>query len=234
MANINWAAIHLTVASDGGGQLKRAAEQRANEVFEDAVIGMQLDFDSHPVTREIAGGVASPNLSNTLTESPGGTNNLYSFIGFEASKRGSPLDPIWRALNPENDAGPKLRYKEKRIVNNHAEFTYLVIPPVKKLIYDRTPLPWADGLSWAQKIETGIPGLRYFLAKRMDDVSRSGGGIQAKDRSGNLVPVRANKKYSPPEEGYLSGIFERFLERAREYNSRGFRARFKTSTGVPR
>ncbi len=85
-------------------------------------------------------------------------------------------------------------------------------------------MPWATGLSWSQKVETVIPGFAQFLARFMpfadDAVSRSKGGTQLK------VTVRGGE-YSAPDGGYLTGIFQRFLEQVRTYNKGGLRRRFK-------
>lgn len=229
MAKVNMAALQTAVAADTSGRMKAAAEQRANEVFEDAVIGMQIDFEEHLVTREIDGGVGANNISQTLG---GGRapKNLYSFIGFSAADRVSPLDPIRDALNPDSAVGkvigPKMRYVKKEVANGNARFKFEVAAPNKAAVYKATPMPWATGWSWAQKIETRIPGFAHFLARLMGKPSQSGGGIQAKDRQGNLVEVRT-EDYTPPEGGYLTGIFDRFTERVRGYAKGGLRRRFK-------
>lgn len=217
MAKINMASIKVTVAKDEDGVLKKAAEQRAEQVFEDAVIGMQIEFEDHPVTQEIKGGIASSNISNTLG---GGSapKNLYSFIGFESGD--DPIEPIQNALSPEDPAGPKMKYAGKSIKNDNAQFSFDISAPDKQAIYRRTPMPWASGWSWAQKIETKIPGFARFLAKFMDEPSRSGGGVQLKQKL-------RDGEYSPPEGGYLTGIFARFLDRVKDYNRGGFRRRFK-------
>lgn len=230
MARVNMAAVKIAVAKDTPSRIaEKAAKQRANEVFEDAVIGMQIDFEEHPVTREIAGGVGSPNISNTL----GGGNapkNLYSFIGFSAQDSVSPLEPIRDALDPSSAVGkiigPKMRYAGKETRQGNARFKFEIAAPIKEAIHKATPIPWATGWSWAQKIETRIPGFKSFLARRMGPPSQSGGGIQAKDRDGNLITVR-DAEYSEPDGGYLTGIFSRFLAQVRSYGKGGLRRRFK-------
>lgn len=223
MAKINMAAVRIQVAKDSGSAGKAAATERANQVFEDAVIGMQIDFEEHPVTQEIAGGITSENISNTLPGSRYAPKNLYSFIGFEAGD--DPLEPIRDALNPENSAGPKLRYVRKETNGGNARFRFEVRAPDKQRVYKRTPMPWAKGLSWAQKVETSIPGFAYFIARFMGDPSRSGGGVQAKNAHGELQQVR-EEEYQAPEGGYLTGIFTRFLDQVRAYSKGGLRRRF--------
>lgn len=220
MARVNMAAVKIAVAKDTSGRMKVAAKERADQVFEDAVIGMQLDFDSHAVTREIAGGVDSANLSDTLSGPSYPPKNLYSFIGFDAAGDTAPLDPIWDALRPTDPAGPKITFEGKEVKAGNARFKFLVRGPDKRAIYARTPMPWASGWSWAQKVETRIPGFSRFLARKMGEPSRSGGGIQIK------YDLRGDE-YQPPEGGYLTGIFDRFIEQVRGYNKGGLKRRFK-------
>jgi hypothetical protein len=54
--------------------------------------------------------------------------------------------------------------------------TYIMYPSASD-IFKITPLPWAEGRSWAKGIESGLPGLGKFLHTE-SDVSRSGEGIQ--------------------------------------------------------
>lgn len=221
MARVNMAAIKVAVAKDSGRAGQQAAKARAQDVFEDAVLGMQIEFEDHPVTREIDGGIYAKNLSGTL----GGGHapkNLSAFIGFPQDSE--PLAPIRDALTPDDKtAGPKLVYRGKETAKGNARFVFEVRAPDKQKIYKRTPMPWATGWSWAQKIETRIPGLQQFLNRYMpfasDEVSRSKGGTQLKQ------DIRTDE-YQAPEQGYLTGIFRNFLAQVREYNKRGFRRRF--------
>lgn len=223
------AAIKVLVAKDQTGRMKAAATQRANEVFEDAVIGMQIEFEDHPVTREIDEGLYARNISRTL----GGGNaptNLYAFIGFSTDDPVSPLEPIRDALDPSSAVGrfigPQMRYVRKDLKDGNARFIFDVAAPNKEAIYKATPMPWAPGWSWAQKVETHIPGFASFLAKYMGYPSQSHGGIQAKDRNGNLVEVRPGAQYRAPAGGYLTGIFDSFIARVRQYGKGGLKRRF--------
>jgi hypothetical protein len=214
------AAIKVTVAQDKNGVMKKAAQTRAEQVFEDAVIGMQMEFENHSVTKEVAQGIGASNISKTLG-GKAAPKNLYSFIGFEASEN-DQTGPIRDALSPDDPAGPKLRYGGKEVMSNqNARFKFEISAPDKQRIYKNTPMPWASGWSWAQKIETKIPGFSRFLAEFMGDPSRSGGGVQIKGHD-----IRS-EEYTPPDEGYLTTIFQNFLNRVRQYNRGGFRRRFK-------
>jgi hypothetical protein len=56
--------------------------------------------------------------------------------------------------------------------------------PAKEDIWEVTPMPWAEGRSWAKGIETGISGLgEYFYTLRREmPNSRSGSGLQLKSK----------------------------------------------------
>ena len=51
--------------------------------------------------------------------------------------------------------------------------------PSPKQIFSVTPMPWATGLSWAQRIELGMSGYPNYIAR--EKKGRSGGGIQAEE-----------------------------------------------------
>lgn len=224
MATLNMASIQVLVAKDATGKLKAAAKQRADEVFADAVIGMQVEFEDHPVTVEIGGGVFSPNVSRTLGGKAKKTKNLFSFIGFPLSS--DPLEPIRKALIPSDPLGPKMVYKGKDRAGNNARFTWTVSAPNKQGIYKATPMPWADGWSWAQKVETKIPYFSKFLAAYMPDahptVSRSTGGKQMKV----ALSGQSDSDYTAPVNGYLTGIFANFIVQIKGYAKGGLRKRF--------
>ena len=55
------------------------------------------------------------------------------------------------------------------------EFEVLIPEPHE--IFAVSPLPWANGRSWAKGIESGLSGLGYYLKKSSSN-SRSGLGIQ--------------------------------------------------------
>jgi hypothetical protein len=188
--------------------LRRAATQRAGEVFDDAVLEMKAEFEKHPVTVEIDGGNGAANISQTLG---GGAapKNLFSFIGFDNGDK--PTDEVRKRLDPTHVDGPKLRYSGKDYRKNETRIRYqfYVITPDKDAIYDATPIPWAKGLSWAQKIEDNIPGFANFMAKFMPNPpSHSEGGVQSKN-------VLRGGDYTPPPGGYLTQIFTRFMLRLR-------------------
>lgn len=124
---------------------------------------MVKDFLSHPVTREILAGPKASNISGTL----GGYGNLFSFIGFESGT--NPIQPIVDLLD-------QTKYDIGRI--HMGNITINVEIPSKEQIFKATPLPWAPGISWAERIEIGLSGLGQYL-NTASDFSRSGQGIQS-------------------------------------------------------
>jgi hypothetical protein len=215
MARIDPAEIMRMVSKDTGltnAKLKASAKERMMVAFNDGVIGMKKEFEEDKVTQEIDGGVAASNISNTLG---GGTapDNLFSFIGFKEGD--NPTEVIRRSLEPSSPDGPKLGPLDK-IPDNVPHYRAIISAPNLDKIYAKTPLPWgeAEGMSWAEKIETHIPGYAKFLARfTKSDVSRSGGGVQVK---ADLHP----DTFTPPANGYLTRIFKNFVKTVKGSSSR--------------
>jgi hypothetical protein len=128
---------------------------------------MIADFLRLPVTKEILAGSTSSNISGTL----GGYGNLFTFIGFNEGDR--PINPIVQLLSQTN-------YKVTRFDQNGAAKLTIEIPS-KQDIFGVTPLPWASGISWAERIEKGMSGLGMYLNTSSKN-SRSGRGIQADNK----------------------------------------------------
>lgn len=181
-------------------QIKKAPEYRKvqsdiiKEKFNSIKQNIIEQFESHPVTQEIAGGIASSNISGTL----GGITNLYSFIGFDAGT--DPLEPI-RAL---------LYQSSYRIIDSGSSFETTVIfdTPTAKDIFKVTPMPWAVGRSWAKGIESGISGLGYYVKKIKN--SRSGLGVQSVNQ------VRTGVVYKNTK--YISQLINDFEKKLKEIN----------------
>ena len=135
---------------------------------------MIRDFFTLPVTKEIMAGPTSSNISGTL----GGYGNLFSFIGFQ--KGANPIDPIINLLN-------QTTYNISR-VSPRGQIKLTIVMPSSNDIFNATHVPWAPGLSWAQRIETGMSGLGNYLNKSSSS-SRSGSGVQSgkKARSGRFL-----------------------------------------------
>ncbi len=190
--------------------LVRAALALAREqYFEPAVEVMKEKFDSHDVTQELDAAAEDPvgtdNISNTLKGlNHAGGRNLFGFIGFDAGD--TPTDNIRDFLDERSDGlGPTIKYVRGSQVKNLV-FSFVIQAPNKKAIYDSTPLPWLDGnVSWAERIEIGLPGLGNYLNKPEQKNSRSTAGIQVK----RTIHEAARFK----NRSYLTEIFGDFLAR---------------------
>lgn len=131
--------------------------------FDEIKNDILAQFNTHPVTLELEGGINSSNISGTLS----GVTNLYSFIGFENGEK--PTEPIREMLH-------KSSFAIKNISATGVITINFDIPSAES-IFKITPMPWAEGRSWAKGIETGISGLGYYL--KINKNSRSGLGIQS-------------------------------------------------------
>lgn len=201
------------------GGLRALATQVAKTRFDLAVDQMQRDFEEHPVTQELDGGVGATNISETL-RGHGPTENLFSFIGLQ-SNEGVPTDPIRKRLDPANPEGPHLSLVGKDNRGTSIRYQFIVTAPNEKAIYKDTQVPWTQGggFSWAEKIESHIPGFASFLYGEDYPQSRSGGGIQAKvgGRKDGEPQVLRGDDYMPPKNGYIQTIFRNFIERLKKF-----------------
>ena len=125
------------------------------------------EFKTHPVTVEIEAGPQARNTSGTL----GGNGNLFSFIGFNEGDK--PTKVIYSKLE-------SITLGSTIIMRNGSSRTTVIYPTADD-IFNVTPMPWAEGRSWAKGIESGISGLGLYLNKK--DVGRSGAGIQRQSKS---------------------------------------------------
>ncbi len=184
-----------------------ATELAERKFFNPAVKQMQKDFDKDKVTQELDAAaqdpVSTPNYSNTLVglgHKEG--KNLFAFIGFTLGE--TPADDIRPFLDPDHEFGPKMVYVRGSQRDN-LTFTFQIYGPNKKEIYNATPLPrFNGGLSWAERIEFGIPGINEFLNKENLKNSESTAGIQVRNR---LRSARFSNR------SYLSTIFGDFIAR---------------------
>ena len=195
--------------------LKREAQAiLIQQFFDPAVTKMKKEFEESLITQEIKAGPHSENISGTLEgfgdppEAADGREikdynppNLVSFIGLPDGPKA--IEEIEKRLDPSHGDGPKVKYRG--MDKQQLTFTFEVKAPDSEAIYDHTPFQgWADGLSWAKRIEQGIPGVNFFLNALKRKNSRSGGGIQIDNR------LRAGR-FKPTS--YLSKIFNNFLRR---------------------
>ena len=160
--------------------IKEDFEKRIERNFNNIKSAMITELMNHPITKEIQN-ERGPNSSDTL----GGYGNLFTFIGFEAGS--TPIDPIKQEFDKTvlqfrqlSDDGP----------------IWNIYMPAPEDIWEVTPMPWAEGRSWAKGIESGISGVGWYLYNQNKDYpqSRSGPAIQVKSKIASKVRFK-NVKY---------------------------------------
>lgn len=169
-------------------QLQPIIDERVRDIQQDMVD----EFESHPVSQEIAAGNDASNTSGLL----GGYGNLFSFIGFDAGE--SPIAPISRILK-------KRIYSKIQRRNNNGSFNLTIFAPDKDEVYADAQVGWMGGRSWADGIEKGIAGLNRFLYDEDGfKNSRSITGVQTKN---GIISSSAGR--TP----YISSIINNFKKR---------------------
>ncbi len=191
--NPEWIKMFRDLQADK--EYQKLVRSSINDEFEKIKQKYIEEFNNHPITQEIKGGISANNISGTLN----GITNLYSFIGFDEGT--DPIKPIEDLLQKSN----------YRIVfnPNGIDSTVIFDIPTAAQIFEITPMPWAIGRSWARGIETGISGLGYYLKKKKN--SRSGFGIQS---STSQVRIGASFKNTR----YISDLINRFNKELRDLN----------------
>jgi hypothetical protein len=171
-------------------KFERSVEASMQKQFQQNKKELLRDFDEHPVTQELKGGVDSPNLSNTLA----GQGSLYSFIGFPDGA--DPTSPVRELIEEAVRLGSPSRI-------GPVNLRYSISLPSEEKLMNVSRSPWLPGRSWLFAIEEGIQGLGRFIAVRVA-ASRSGGGIQTKNETSG-----ATFRTVP----YLTRIFNNFAEK---------------------
>lgn len=164
-------------------------------IMEEARKDLVRDFHSHSITQEIKSGSSASNTSGTL----GGYGNLFSFIGFNQGD--NPTIPIENILNE------RLNVKVRAAGSGRFKIT-IINAPSTQAIFNVTPIPWASGSSWAEGMEKGISNLGSFLYRESGIRSRSGTGIQVKNK------LRASNLRTG---SYISGLINKFLRNVTKF-----------------
>lgn len=175
--------------------IKESFENKIQKSFNIIKNQMIRELLEHPITKEISEGSGGSNSSGTL----GGYGNLFSFIGFESSS--SPIDPIRREFE-------KTVLQFRQLTDDGP--VYNIYLPAPEDIWDVTPMPWAEGRSWAKGVETGISGVGYYLFSQSKTFpqSRSGPAIQVKSKIPSKVRFKNVK--------YISDILKRYEKKFSE------------------
>lgn len=170
--------------------VRKAIEIRLRPLFNQIRQEMLDEFTNHPITEEIDMG---PKLG---WNSPflGGQGDLFSFIGF--NRDDNPTEPIKKMLK-----GLRFYTVFSKGLDHKFEVRFF---PTMEDISKVSPMPWAEGRSWAKGIESGISGLGNYLnieTKYDPPNFRSTAGIQTKNkvRGGQFRPTK-----------YLSDILSRY------------------------
>lgn len=174
--------------------LKKNLTLVAQDILNESKEELLAEFDKHPVTKEIEGGIGASNISNTLS---GVDGNLFSFIGFEAGQ--NPTEQVRKIIRNNIKIRNIGEIIEKR---NGLEFLAPLKLPSESEIEDMTPLPFEKTKSWLLGIEKGISGLGSFIAKL--GKGRSLGGVQSKNE------LRETKFKPRP---YFLNMFNKFLRK---------------------
>lgn len=175
--------------------IKEDFDKKIERSFNNIKAEMIRELMNHEITKEISIGVEASNSSNTL----GGYGNLFTFIGFEAGT--SPIDAIKREFDKT-----VIRF---RTLTDDGPIWNIYLPAPED-IWDVTPMPWAEGRSWAKGIETGISGVGWYLynQKKNYPQSRSGPAIQVKSKIASKVRFKNVK--------YISDILSRYEKKFSE------------------
>lgn len=158
--------------------------------FDRAKTKLLQEFNQHKVTREIEGGPNASNISDTL----GGYGNLFSYIGFNSNDK--PTHIIRSKLNDTRLGSINF--------SKDGSFNVVSLYPTAREIFSVTPLPWAEGRSWAEGIEKGIAGFGMYLNKTYSN-SKSGKGLQTDNK------IRSGKFENTSYISKLINDFERDL-----------------------
>ncbi len=158
-------------------RVNAALKQRAKRKFEEAKSEVIKNFRESDVTKEIAAGENSANISSTLS----GYGNLYSYIGFYAGA--NPLDGIANYLENFNFVGrlTKTTFSKTSVIQSYSVKWFDI-----KTIEALSSMPWESGNSWVRGIEKGISGFSYYMYGEFIK-SRSGKGKQSKREVGNVT-----------------------------------------------
>lgn len=183
--------------------LETLAYQRAEKIFEKLKARALREFNTHKITREIESGPFGENISGTI-QGGNANSNLFSFIGFPASS--DPTNVIREYLQFNITLSKK---PESKKIKNGIQYTFDVEGPQMSELEALTPMPWEQGRSWIRGIERGISGIGFYLSGnyKVPEPSRSGGGIQVKNKVNQAIFIRSK---------YISEILKNLRERLKK------------------
>jgi len=184
------------VMTSNKGALARLLRKEVGPEIEKKQRELISEFEKHPVTLEIKGG-NSALASSGVT---GGYGNLFSFIGFENGAR--PTASIRQLLDE------KIQFNIRSLSSNGLFKVTMKIPALEE-IFSVSPIPWAEGSSWAEGIEKGISNIgSYVYTTSGFSGSRSGSGLQSSNGAGTTFNATP----------YMSKIIEDFKKNLKKLN----------------
>jgi hypothetical protein len=188
-------ALDKSVKRQVAQLIKEDFDKRIERSFNNIKSAMITELMNHEITKEISIGAGASNSSNTL----GGYGNLFTFIGFEAGT--SPIEAIKREFD-------KTVIRFRTLTDDGPVWN--IYMPAPEDIWEVTPMPWAEGRSWAKGIETGISGVGWYLYNQNKNYpqSRSGPAIQVKSKIASKVRFKNVK--------YISDILSRYEKKFSE------------------
>lgn len=191
-AKINFKQVKEEISNSYKDTLEKEAIIFAQEILKENLDQYITEIQNHPVSKELNDGPDGENISSTLD----GKENLFAFIGFDAQDK--PIDDLTNLIK-ENT------FLEKKSIFDRKNFQlkFNVFTPSLDEIKSQTPLPFERGRSWVKGIEDGISGFGYYVYGLVFPTSRSGRGIQSK----NKVRVAA---YKPVK--YMSELYNKFIK----------------------
>lgn len=190
-AKINFNQVRSEVASSYEETLKKEGLIFAQEILQENLDKYINEIENHPVSKELDGGPDAENISDTLN----GKENLFAFIGFDNEDK--PVDDLTELIRQNTSLDKRSTFDKKSF-----QLKFNIFTPSIEEIKSATPLPFERGRSWVKGVEDGISGFGYYVYGILFPSSRSGRGIQSKNK------VRA-AAYKPVR--YMSELYNNFI-----------------------
>jgi len=138
--------------------------------------------------------------------------NLYAFFGIEDDR--NPVEEV-REILQDN---VRIVSLTQGGVNQRGEYVItgkVQIPQIQE-INNISKLPWGTQRGWIDALVNGLRGLPNFLFRDFSDkaYSLSGGGIEAKDKTGKLINT-GRGEFKPYKGNYLFEFIEIFKRKIR-------------------
>ena len=190
-AKINFVNLKKDISSSCEEVLQKTAPNLAEKILNEELQKYLNDIENHPISQELNQGPDGANTSNTL----GGKENLFAFIGFDAAEK--PVENLKKIISNNTFLNKKGKFNQKTF-----ELEFDIFTPSLEEIKLETSLPFEEGRSWVKGVEDGISGFGYYVYGLLFPKSRSGRGIQSKNKIRSAI-------YKPVK--YMSEIYANFI-----------------------